>query len=410
MAASCRVATFVWRITQCITAMRRRRLLAFEVAALLALAQVSAMAEAQAAGTADQPDEFQIAPFNAPVLPFGQAPKNGLSLSGHLDSEIIAVTAGGLSHQAASDALLQLGGQLDTARAGLWRGGLFEFSIMGLKTNGNLPAQTGALQSVSNDWAANFLRVYQLTYKQDIGPSFVRAGIMDINYYFADVGLAAQLQNASFGPVPTLTANADIATFPTPGLGLMAGTELGGRWSAQAGVWQANPPALSGALRSGALSLLELAKRKGRLADGQAQDVLKLGAWHERQNDPLLGPSTGGVYALGEHRWDVARGPQLGAFVQLAASNGRVNAVPYYVGAGLRVQRPFASRPADSASVGIAHASLAGQKHPETVLELNYAYALSRTVFIQPDLQRIWHPGGRYPGSTVLGVRVHLEF
>ena len=390
--------------------MRGGCLFLLEAALLAALAPVPAMAEAQGSGTADKPGEFQIAPFNAPALPFVRKPKNGLVLSGHLDSEIMAVTAGGLSRQAASDTLLQVGGQLDTAQAGLWGNGLFEFSAMGLKTNGNLPAQTGALQTPSNDWAANFLRIYQLTYKQDIGTTFVRAGIMDMNYYFANVGLAGQLQNASFGPVPTLTANADIATFPTPGIGLMAGSELGGRWSAQAGVWQANPPAFRSALRSGALSLLELAKRTGRLADGQAQDVLKLGVWHERQNDALLGPSTGGVYALGEHRWDVAQGPRLGAFVQLAASNGRVNAVPYYLGAGLRVQRPFASRPADNASVGIAHASLAGQKHPETVLELNYAYAVSRTVFIQPDLQRIWHPGGRNPGSTVLGVRVHLEF
>ncbi len=168
---------------------------------------------------APQGGEFQIAPYNAPLLPPFKTLQNGLSFSGHLDSEAVGVMAGGLHHQAASDALLQLGGSLDTAKAGLWPGGTFDFSLMGVKTNGNLPAQTGAVQTTSNDWAPNFLRLYQFSYAQDLGAGFVRAGIMDVNYYFASVGLAGQLLNASFGPVPTLTSNADMPPFHTQAWG-----------------------------------------------------------------------------------------------------------------------------------------------------------------------------------------------
>lgn len=373
------------------------------------------LARAQAAtpvvpNAADNPGEFQIAPYNAPALPPFKTLENGLLFSGHLDLEVVGVAAGGLRRQVTSDAVLQLGGQLDTSQAGLWRGGLFEFSLMGLRTDGNLPAQTGALQTTSNNWASNFLRLYQFTYRQDVGPAFYRVGIMDVNYYFSSVGVAAQLQNASFGFVPTLTSNANIATFLNPGLGLMGGVTLGDGYALQAGVWQANPPEFSGVLHAGALALAEASKSIGALADGQPWQVFKLGVWHMRQNDPLLGPSTGGVYGISETRWDVANGPRYGAFVQLAACNGRVNALPYYLGLGLRVQRPLAGRDDDSFSIGLARANLRGQPHPETVLEATYAYKLAAGVYLQPDAQRIWHPSGVNPAATVLGARLHLEF
>ena len=385
------------------------RLLAAGLALLGTVAPAGKVLAQTPPDPAPQGGEFQIAPYNAPALPPYKTLENGLSFSGHLDSEAVGVAAGGRHRQLASDALLQFGGSLDTARAGLWAGGKLDFSLMGVKTNGNLPAQTGAVQTTSNDWAPNFLRLYQFSYQQDLGAGFVRAGIMDVNYYFATVGLAGQLLNASFGPVPTLTNNADIATFPNPGLGLMGGADLGDGYALQAGAWQANPPEFSGVLQSGALALVEASKSIGTLEDGQPRQVFKLGLWHMRQNDPLLGPSTGGVYGIGETRRDMANGPHYGAFVQLAASNGRVNALPYYLGLGLRVQRPFASRPNDSLSIGLARASLHAL-HPETVLEVNYAYRVVRGVYLQPDMQRIWNAGGNGPPATVVGVRLHLEY
>ena len=233
---------------------------------------------------------------------------------------------------------------------------------------------------------------------------------MDVNYYFATVGLAGQLLNASFGPVPTLTGNAAIATFPTPGLGLMGGAALGDGYAAQAGVWQANPPSFSHVASSGALTLLEGSKSVGTMADGQPRQLFKLGLWHMRQNDPLLGPSTGGVYAIAETRWNVPAGPRCGAFLQLGASSGETAPVPRYLGLGLRVERPFAARPDDSLSLGLARASLRGKPHAETVLELDYAYKWADGVYLQPDLQRIWHADGTGPAATVLTLRLHLEY
>ncbi|MHB1670041.1 hypothetical protein [Thiomonas sp.] len=128
---------------------------------------------------------FQIAPFNAPILPSPRQLGQGLPWSGHLDSEAVTVTPGGRRRPAATGR-----DSLGTDKAGLWPGGKLDFSLMGLAAQGDLPAQTGALQTTSNDWAANFLRVYQLSYRQNAGPGFVRAGIVDVNDYFATVGLA----------------------------------------------------------------------------------------------------------------------------------------------------------------------------------------------------------------------------
>jgi predicted dehydrogenase len=92
------------------------------------------------------------------------------------------------------------------------------------------------------------------------------------------------------------------------------------------------------------------------------------------------------------------------------ASDGEADPVPRYLGLGLRVERPFAGRPQDSLSLGLARASLRGQAHAETVLELGYAYKLAEGLYLQPDVQRIWHAAGDGPAATVLTLRAHIEY
>ena len=100
------------------------------------------------------------------VLPTARADDGALSTSGRLDLGSQANLWGGLQSRAASSALLQWGGSLDTGAAHWWPGGLIEFSIEGVRSDGNLPSRTGAIQYPNIEWAPNFLRMYQLTYRQ----------------------------------------------------------------------------------------------------------------------------------------------------------------------------------------------------------------------------------------------------
>ncbi|OZB41916.1 MAG: hypothetical protein B7X46_14750, partial [Thiomonas sp. 15-66-11] len=196
--------------------------------------------------------------LSSAFLSVAHADDAALSTSGRFDLDSQANVSGGLQSRPASSALFQWGGSLDTGPSLGWPGGLIEFSIEGVRSDGNLPARTGAIQMPNNEWAPNFLRVYQLSYRQQLGAAAVRVGIMDITQYFEVSDLSSLLQNSSFGLMPTLTANVNAPTFPSPGLGAMAEYRFNPNDLARAELWQGNPPSLTGALNTGALWVGEI--------------------------------------------------------------------------------------------------------------------------------------------------------
>ncbi|MBX9717019.1 MAG: carbohydrate porin, partial [Burkholderiaceae bacterium] len=195
--------------------------------------------------------------LSSAFLPIAHADDVALNTAGHLDLNSMTDLSGGLQSRPASSALFQWGGSLDTRPTLGWAGGSIEFSAEGVRSDGNLPARTGAVQIPSNEWAPNFLRLYQLTYRQQLGAAMVRVGIMDFNQYFDASDLPDLLRNSSFGPAANFT-NIQAPTFPNPGLGAMTEYRFNPDWLARAGVWQGNPPALPGALHQGALWLGEM--------------------------------------------------------------------------------------------------------------------------------------------------------
>lgn len=372
----------------------------FSLAAVIAAA-VLHPASAQTTGTS-----LQLAPYAAPITPPGQTWNKGLSTSLHLDAETLGVIGGNGARQAISVAAFQAVATLDTAQAGWWNGGQFDVMLMGLRSNGNLQTATNTVQLPSNLWAPNFLRLYQLSYRQQIGPGFVQGGILDMNNTFDTTGVAGHLHNASFGIAPTLTSNANIATFPNPGLGLMGGLDLGAGWSAQAGVWQGDPPGMAGALHRGALWVAEADRSWD--ASEQNRGTLKLGVWHLQQSNPAYGADSGGLYAVNEWRWKDAARREWAAFLQAGWSPAASNPVQAYLGGGVRLVGINPDRPADVLTVGIAQARLQALPN-ETVVEAVYSLQFAPHIYLQPDVQCIRHPGGSSGQQWVAGLRVHIE-
>jgi porin len=275
-----------------------------------------------------------------------------------------------------------------------------------VRAAGDLPARTGAVQIPNNEWAPDFLRLYQLSYRQQLGAAAVRVGIMDFSQYFDANEQAALLQNSSFGPAANFT-NVQAPTFPNPGLGAMAEYRFNPQWSARAGVWQGDPPGLRAVFRRGALWLGELAHDGPTGGQGSPPSVLKLGVWHESQRDPAVGPATSGAYLVGERRW--TRGArQWGSFVLAGTSPSQPNLVTQFLAAGFVVTGPWAGRPQDRLSLGVSRVNLRAPA-PETVLEAVYSWQLSPRLALQPDVQRFWHPGGGEPGTVVAGLRLCWE-
>lgn len=328
--------------------------------------------------------------------------------SGRLDLDSMAGFTGSRYQGSESSALLQWGASLDTGAAGWWRGGRFDLSLEGVRSAGHPTAGTHVLQWPSNEWAPNFLRVYQATYRQQWDAASVRAGIMDINQYFEASDVADLLHNASFGLAPTFTANFNDPSFPNPGLGAMGRVTLAPGWLARAGIWQGDPPGLRGALYRGDLRVVEFEHDWGGAAAEAPDADLKLGAWRYRQPDPALGSDTAGAYVVGEMRWRQAS-REWGAFVLAGNAPAERNQVRTFLAAGVLVHGLFAARPQDSFSTGLTQVRI-HPLHAETVLEAVYSWQLRDDLALQPDVQRVWSPAGWGAPAWIAGLRLHLSF
>ncbi len=331
-----------------------------------------------------------------------------LTTGGHLDLNLMGGFAGTRQLGTESSALLQAGAHLDTGRAGWWRGGALTMQLEGVRAAGDPAAGTRALQWPDNEWAPDFLRVYQFTVRQRWQDTLVRAGIMDINQYFESSDVADLLHNASFGLAPTFTANFNDPSFPNPGLGAMVQWRPAAAWSARAGIWQGDPPGLRGALRRGALRVLELEHAWGPVAGGATPDDVEVGVWRYTQPDPALGADSSGAYLVEQLRWRQAW-RHWGSFVLAGDAPAQGNQVRRFVAAGVLLTHPFAERPHDAASVGLTQVRVT-TLHAETVAEATYSWRVSSDVALQPDLQRVWNPGGQGAPAWIAGLRLHLVF
>ena len=360
---------------------------------------------------------------------------DGISWAGHADSELFSNLAGGIRRGSVGHIAGQFGAEYDTEKAGLWRGGKFSLSLMGIYSSGVQQNHSGDIQTVSNIWAPDAVRFYDAAFRQRWTDWFnTRVGYMDVNYYFDVTANALQLINSSFGMTPTMTVNVHgTATYPYSGLGLLVGTHSE-HLSSKVALFQGDPQHQTSAFERGYMALWEGGLHWGKeeeddledSSDNYGQYILKAGAWHYQPSNPDrygLSPTTSGVYAVAEGNWSLPGERRLGAFVQMGGAPQNINPVPWYLGLGLRLGHPFAGRPNDSLSIGMARAWLrpgpvaeglgvetAAIRNAETAYELTYVAKLTEHLSLQPDLQYIQHPNGHFPDVTVGMLRLHVEF
>lgn len=309
---------------------------------------------------------------------------------------------GGLEKGSVSDQFLDLGMIYDTEKAHLWRGGEFSASLSVSGTSGFEPRLAGEVQTVSNIWAQSAVRFSQLAYKQKFNQHFfIRGGILDLTNFFDITTEAAVLLNYAFTTVPTLFTNAFISTAPYWGLALMGVYEQKDA-SVKVGVFQGNPKNMDTAFSKGYLAIGEYDQSLGN-------DIfMEIGGWRFKQPDPQYGHDSQGLYGFFQKKWKINHN-HFGAFLQWSASPQKINLLPYYLGIGFNAYGLVINRPDDIFSAGIANAWVRGAP-PETAYEITYAWAVSKYLIIQPDLQYLRHPAlGR--NNCLMGLlRIHLNF
>jgi len=388
-----------------LTASRTIRILA---AALFSIGILPARAQDAARDT----DDNVPAPARRPLM--SEEP-SAFQWSLHLDSEAVSDLGGGLRRGTVSDTVVHAAMAVDTQPLGGWAGGRFAASAVHIRSGQPSQGYVGALQAVSNFEAEPATRLYQLWYRQRFGwsDSQLKAGLIDMNQDFMAADSAATLMNASFGLMPTLSANVPASSYPEPGFGIEVAAAWQ-PWQFQLGLFQPDPTDRSSLFQHGQLVIGEMGY--DRTVNGQSWGRYKLGVWQYRQSDTDLAgvpANDSGVYGIVDQTL-FRRGPRDGSvFVQAGASPRSANAVPYYLGAGLQLHAPFRRRPNDLFTAGIAHARLRGDNATaETVYELSYILRVQRFANLQPDLQYVSHPGGQTDinNALVTVLRLHLEF
>lgn len=178
----------------------------------------------------------------------------------------------------------------------------------------------------------------------------------------------------------------------------------------------------------------------GQKGDGGLTGNYKVGFWYDNSvyTNFTTGTTTTGnwgfyglfdqeVFALGDR--SSQRG--IGVFGSLLVSpNQSISTMPWFFTAGVAARGLFEARPEDVAGFGVVFGSFSndlqaaqrqaqllnpsvGVQTNETVLELTYRINLDHaSVFIQPDIQYIFRPGGtgQIDNALVLGAQIGINF
>jgi porin len=326
-------------------------------------------------------------------------------------SDLHGNSSGGLKQGATYGGLTTLTVQLDTEKAGLWAGGLF--NISGLQIHGRNLSQyyLGTLQTSSGIEALPTTRLWEIWYQHTFlnGAFDVKLGQQSVDQEFMTSSNSAIFVNTSMGwpLLPSVDMYAGGPAYPLSSLGIRFRGTPANNVTLLGGVFQDNPPGgpfandsqLRGSarwggnfnLRTGALFIAEAQYALNQpLPPGAPADAakptglptsLKLGAWYDTAGFPdqrldtggipLASPASNGNPKLRDGNYSVygmvdqgiwrpaPDSPMLlSLFARAMGSTGDRNQVDFSVNGGVTVKALIPGREDDTLGVGFGVGSI----------------------------------------------------
>lgn len=360
----------------------------------------------------------------------------GISTEAVVIGDVMGVVSGGRDKGTYQVFLYQLGAEVDTEKAGLWKDGTFLINMIGI-SGGPIYTRTGDFQVSSNidGLGVDTLTLYEAWYEHSFldGNLTVLAGLHEFNSEFYLLDYSSALLNSSFGFGPELSQIGN-STYPSTAMAarirVQPTDDSYGMFAVYDGV-PGNPNNLQGTQvilnrDDGLFFATEFGITSTEEDTLEHYYKVALGAWYrttdftdfaekERSNN-------GGGYFIAERKIlseeDASQG--LGMFVQVGATQGDRNIMGQYLGAGLHYTGLIANRDEDITTVGVAHARH-GKSYTrfdetatpsETAFEFSYRAAVSHGLTIQPDIQYIINPGTdkEVDHALVVGTRLEVLF
>jgi porin len=328
---------------------------------------------------------------------------------------------------------LEFGFDVDTQKLVGLPGGSFHASALWIE--GTDPSdRVGNLNAISSLSAPAAARLYQLWYKQVLGPVTAKIGQVVASDDFMVSSAAALYFNAGFGTYPTFTANINGPSYPLGAPGAIVAWQAMDTLQLQAGVYVADAGPNDGSNHGfgwstdhGWVVFSEIAY-KGN--PGGHAGVYKLGGYYDtaRFTDFVTNDRDRGnwsLYVLGDQTvYSGAEGaPTVTVFAGFGLSPQEDrNTVHYYAQGGVNVAGLLPARPKDTLGLGATYTGFSNDfvqasraagtpvTSQEAIVELTYQVVITPFLTLQPDLQLVVDANQSGHNAVVLGIRMVATF
>lgn len=380
----------------------------------------------------------------------GQRPslvEKGIAFNFLLTTDHFAVTHGGVNTGSETFYNADLTATLDANKLWGWNDITLFFYLLG-DGGGDINEHVGSLQGIDNIEAPDAWKLYEAWIDKRFNEhrSSVRFGLYNLNSEF-DVSQSASLFiNPSLG-IGKEYSQAGLngpSIFPTTSVSLRFLHEFSEQTYFQIAALDGVPGDRNTAHgthihfdpNDGFLYAAEL----GHIVtlNDVRQHKIALGLWHytetfddlvdtDSSGQPIKRHNNQGAYALGEWRLiSAANNPALGlnVFGRYGIANADINPVSHFLEIGITYTGAFTGRASNQLGLAVVSA-YSGEKYrqvlqnagitpttSETIIEFTFSMQLTPWLVLQPDLQRVIHPGmdSAVTDATVIGLRTKVTF
>ena len=390
-------------------------------------------------GGSDQKDFFQEV--------HSATEQKGVTFTAEYTGEGFANLSGGIKTGAAYEGLIRLSLQLDLAQLLCWKGTTVYGSMLYPAGEGLTNQYTGDFNRLSNIDAYDSVRLFELWFQQKLfgGLFSIRLGQIAADQEFYQSTTSNLFINSCFGTFPTISFNTNLPIYPVGGLGARVDYRPSSSATFRAAVFDSNPGIQDLNDKHGIAFHLNPTAGVIFVAEGVYQvnptkenrgivGTYTIGGYYDSRqfSGDFVHPvhaSNGGFYAIidqvvyrAQPYMDEKSGKQgLSIFTSCGGAPRDRNVVSLYVDCGCNYFGLVPGRDNDIAGVAVSYTKLSDElvqkgrpihSGHETVIEASYKLQLNDHLYLQPDLQYIFYPGGfgAHPNALVSGLRFDFTF
>jgi porin len=373
--------------------------------------------------------------------------QRGVTFTAEYTGEVFANLSGGIKTGAAYEGLLRLSLRLDLAQLLCWKGATVYGSMLYPAGEGLTDQYTGDFNRLSNIDAYDSVRLFELWFQQKLfGDRFsIRIGQMSADQEFYQSTTSNLFINSCFGTFPTISFNTNLPIYPVGGLGIRIDYRPSSSATFRAAVFDSNPGIQNLNDKHGVAFHLNPTAGVIFIAEGVYQvnptkanrgivGTYTIGGYYDSRqfSGDFVHPvhaSNGGLYAIidqvvyrAQPYLDEKSSKQgLSIFTSSGVAPSDRNVVSLYVDCGCNYLGLVPGRENDITGLAVSYTKLSDElvqngrpihSGHETVIEASYKLQLNEHLYLQPDLQYIFYPGGfgAQPNALVSGLRFDFTF